>query len=236
MITSVATAGSESPVIAPNTWVEIKGPFLGLPGDNRTWQNSDFVNNQMPTQLDSIGVTMNGESAYVYYISFNQINVLTPPDPTPGPVQVVVTVSTVSSPPFTSQAQSESPSLFVLNGGPYVAAVHANGNLIGPTGLYPGSTTPANSGEAIELFANGFGPVNPPVVKGSVSQAGTLSPLPTITIGGVNAVVSFAGLVAPGEFQFNVAVPPGLANGDQAIVVTYGGQTTQPGPLITIHN
>jgi trimeric autotransporter adhesin len=236
VITSVTTAGSEIPVIAPNTWVEIKGPFLGLPGDNRTWQSSDFANNQMPTALDSIGVTMNGESAYVYYISFNQINVLTPPDLALGPVQVVVTVSTVSSPAFTSQAEIESPSLFVLNGGPYAAAVHANGSVIGPTTLYPGLTTPAQPGETIELFANGFGPINVPVVKGAISQSGTLSPLPTISIGGVNAVVSFAGLVSPGEFQFNVAVPPSLADGDQLIVVTYGGQTTQPGTLITVHD
>ncbi len=28
---------------------------------------------------------MNGENAYVYYISPNQVNVLTPPDLAPGP-------------------------------------------------------------------------------------------------------------------------------------------------------
>jgi hypothetical protein len=60
-----------------------------MPGDNRSWQSSDFVNNQMPTQLDSVGVTMNGESAHVGYISFNQINVLNLAN---GPVQIVVTV------------------------------------------------------------------------------------------------------------------------------------------------
>ncbi len=236
VINSVATAGSESPMIAPNTWVEIKGPFLGLPGDNRSWQSSDFVNNQMPTALDGIAVAMNGESAYVGYISANQINVLTPPDLANGPVQMVVTVSTVSSPGFASQAEAVSPSLFVLNGGPYIAALHANGSLIGPTTLYPGLTTPAKPGEILELFGNGFGVVNPPVVKGWLMQLGMLEPLPTISIGGVNAAVSFAGLVSPGEFQFNVAVPPSLANGDQSLVVTYGGQTTQPGTLITVHN
>lgn len=236
VINSVTTAGSESPLIAPNTWVEIKGPNLGLLGDNRSWQSSDFMNNQMPTQLDSIGVTMNGESAYVGYISVNQINVLTPPDLADGPVQIVVTVSTVSSPAFTGQAEATSPSLFVLNGGPYIAAVHANGSLIGPTTLYPGSSTPAKPGETIELFANGFGAVNPSVVKGSETQMGTLEPPPMISIGGVNAVVTFAGLVAPGEFQFNVTVPPGLANGDQPISVSSGGQIALPGRLITIHN
>jgi len=234
IISSVTTAAGESTVIAANTWVEIKGESLGLP-ENRTWQTADFVNGQMPVSLDGISVSMNGESAYVYYAGTNQIDVLTPPDLAAGPVQVVLTVATVSSPPFASQAQQLSPSLFVFNAGPYVAALHANGSLLGPVGLYPGST-PAMPGETIVLFANGFGPTSLPVIKGLASQSGTLSPLPVVSIGGVNAAVSFAGLVAPGEFQFNVTVPRGLGNGDQPIVATYGGQATQPGTLVTIHN
>ena len=234
VISSVMTADGESPVIAPNTWVEIKGASLGLP-ENRTWQNSDFANGQMPASLDGVSVSMNGESAYVYYVGPNQINVLTPPDLASGLVQVVVTVATVSSPQFASQAQPLSPSLFVFNGGPYVAAAHSDGSLLGPAGLYPGST-PAKPGETILLFANGFGPVNLPVIKGSISQTGILSPLPSITIGGLGAAVSFAGLVAPGEFQFNVTVPSSLGNGDQSIVAAYGGQTTQAGTLITVQN
>jgi len=234
VISSVATASGESSTISPNTWVELKGANLGLP-ENRTWQNTDFVNGQMPASLDGISVSMNGESAYVYYIGPNQIDVLTPPDLASGPVQVVVTVATVSSPQFASQAQPLSPSLFVFNGGPYVAAAHADASLLGQVGLYPGST-PSKPGETVLLFANGFGPVSLPVIKGSVTQSGILSPLPSITIGGVNATVSFAGLVAPGEFQFNVTVPPGLGNGDQSIVAAYGGLTTQVGTLITVHN
>ncbi|HEV1286055.1 MAG TPA: SBBP repeat-containing protein [Bryobacteraceae bacterium] len=233
VISSVTTAGGESLTISPNTWVEIKGANVGLP-ENRTWQNTDFVNGQMPTSLDGISVSMNGESAYIYYLGPNQIDVLTPPDLASGPVQFVVTVATVSSPQFASHAQPLSPSLFVFNGGPYVAAAHADGSLLGPAGLYPGST-PAKPGETILLFANGFGPVSLPIIKGSVSQSGILSPLPAITIGGVTAAVSFAGLVAPGEFQFNVTVPSSLGNGDQSIVAAYG-QTTQAGTLITVHN
>jgi uncharacterized protein (TIGR03437 family) len=63
-----------------------------------------------------------------------------------------------------------------------------------------------------------------------------LSPSPVIQIGGVAATVQFAGLVVPGEFQFNLVVPPSLANGDQPITVAYGGASTQPGALITVHN
>jgi uncharacterized protein (TIGR03437 family) len=50
----------------------------------------------------------------------------------------------------------------------------------------------------------------------------------------VNAPVQFAGLVAPGLYQFNVQVPASLANGDKAIVVQYNGATTQSGVLLTV--
>lgn len=190
----------------------------------------------MPTALDKVGVTVNGKNAYVYYISPTQINVLTPPDAMNGPVPVVVTNNGAVGAAFTAQAQSISPSFFVFNGGPYVAATHADGSYIGPTTLYPGSTTPAKPGETVVLYANGFGPTSVPVVSGSETQSGALSPLPAIKIGGVSASATFAGLVAAGEFQFNVVVPSSLASGDQSITATYGGRTTQAGTLITVQN
>ena len=50
-----------------------------------------------------------------------------------------------------------------------------------------------------------------------------------------SATVSFAGLVAPGEFQFNVVVPSSLANGHQPVSAMYNGLTTQAGTLINVH-
>ena len=233
-ITLVANAEGESPLIAPNTWVEIKGSNLAP--DTRIWKASDFVNNQLPTKLDGVSATMNGESTYVYYISSSQVNVLTPPDLAAGPIQVKVTSNGVSSAVYTAQAQTDSPSFFVFNGGPYVAAEHTNGAYLGATTLYPGLTTPAKPGETVVLYANGFGATTVSVNSGSLTQTGDLSTLPSIKIGGVTAVVQFAGLVAVGEYQFNVVVPANLANGDQSIAATYNGQTTQAGTLITIHN
>jgi uncharacterized protein (TIGR03437 family) len=233
-ITLVANAEGEAPMIAPNTWVEVKGSDLAPAGDSRPWQASDFVNNQLPTSLDGVSVTVNGAPAYVYYISPTQINVLTPPGALSGSVQVVVTNGT-PSPAFSVPAQAASPSFFVFNGGPYVAATHVNGSLIGPTTLYPGLSTPAAAGETIVIYGNGFGATSTAVTAGAASQSGTLSPLPAITIGGMTARVQFAGLnVTPGEFQFNVVVPSTLAAGDQPIVATYNGLTTQTGTLVTV--
>src|SRR5580704_2679547 len=234
-ITFVANAEGGVATIAPNTWVAISGTNLGPAGDIRTWGNSDFVDNQLPTSLDGLSVTVNGVPAYVYYISPTQVNILTPPSPISGSVPVQVSDNGVISAKFMVQAQGESPSFFVFGGGPYIAAIHANGSYLGPTSLYPGLTTPAQPGETIVLYANVFGSTSIPVVSGSETQSGTLSPTPGITIGGVAAKVTFAGLVYPGEFQFNVVVPSSLANGDQPTMATYNGVTTQAGTLITVH-
>jgi uncharacterized protein (TIGR03437 family) len=234
-ITLVANAEGEAPLIAPNTWVEVKGSNLAPAGDSRLWQGSDFVNNQMPTELDGVSVKVNGKSAFVYYISPGQVNILTPPDAMTGPVQVQVTNGGNTSAAAMVQAQALSPSFFVFSG-PYVAAVHVTGALIGPTTLYPGYSTPAQPGETIEIYANGFGPTSSPIVGGSVTQGGTLPLLPVIQIGGQTATVTFAGLVYPGEFQFNVTVPPSTPDGDQNLTASYNGATTQAGALLSVHH
>ncbi len=235
-ISKVANAEGESLTIAPNTWVEIKGSGLSLTGDSRIWGSADFKNNQLPTQLDSISATVNGKPAFIYYISPGQINILTPPDAMSGPVAVQVTNNGTTTASFTATAQPTSRSFFVFNGGPYVAATHAGGAYLGPAALFPGLTTPAKPGEVVVLYGNGFGATSTPVVSGSALQSGTLSPTPVIQIGGVSASVQFAGLVAPGQFQFNVVVPQNLSDGDQPVTATYNGQSTQAGTLITIKN
>jgi uncharacterized protein (TIGR03437 family) len=190
----------------------------------------------MPTSLDHVSVTVNGKPEYVYYISPSQINILTPPDAMPASVPVIVTANGASGTPFAAQAQPISPSFFVFNDNQHVAAVHLNGDLVGAASLsVPGYTfSPAKPGEVIQVYANGFGPTSTALVSGAVTQAGTLTPLPAVKIGGIAATVQFAGLVFPGEFQFNIVVPLNTPGGDQSITATYNGATTQAGTLITI--
>jgi uncharacterized protein (TIGR03437 family) len=234
VIAEVANAEGESPAIAPNTWVEIKGVNLAPAGDPRIWQGSDFVGGKLPIALDGVSVTVDGKAAYVYYISPTQVNILTPPDAMTGSVPVVVTANGATSATFTAQAKTISPSFFVINGGPYIVAQHAaDYSLVGPTTLYPGSTTPAKPGETVVLYANGFGSTSTAVVSGAETQSGTLSPLPSVAIGNATATVQYAALVSPGLFQLNVVVPS-VASGDQPITATYNGVSTQAGALITV--
>jgi uncharacterized protein (TIGR03437 family) len=238
VITLVANAEGDAPLIAPNAWVEIKGTNLAPAGDIRIWQGPDFVNNQLPTQLDGVSVKVNGKNAFVYYISPTQVNALTPPDAMQGPVQVTVTSGSTTSAAATVQAQALSPSFFIFGAGPYVAAVHANGDLVGPASMsVPGYTfSPAKPGETIQIYANGFGTTSTPIVSGSLSQGGVLNPAPAIKIGGMNATVRFAGLVAAGEFQFNVVVPASLVDGDQPITATVNGVNTQSGAMLSVQH
>jgi len=240
-ITKVANAEGESLTIAPNTWVEVKGTNLAPTGVSSPacapgycWQTSDFVNNQLPTTLQGVTVTLNGEKASVYYISPSQINILTPPDLKTGSVTVQVTNAGTASASFTVQAQTYSESFFVFNGGNYVVATHLNYGLIGPTTLFPGLSTPAQPGETIIIYANGFGSTTVPVVSGSETQSGILPAMPTIQIGSAAATVTYAALISPGLYQFNVVLPTSVVAGDNTIQASYNGQPTQAGTLITI--
>jgi uncharacterized protein (TIGR03437 family) len=229
----MANAFDNQPVFAANTWVYIRGANLSPAGDSRQWQASDFNGDQMPTSMDGVSVKMNGASAYIYYISPGQLNVLTPPNLAPGIVQVQVTANGQTSATSFVQSQALSASFFVFDG-THVVGTHLNGTDIGPTTLYAGLTTPAHPGEEVVLYANGFGPTSDAVVAGLKSQSGSLPALPVVTIGGVQANVIFAGLVGPGLYQFNVYVPASTPTGDIPMTATFNGTSTQSGVVITV--
>ena len=228
----MTNAFGNTKLLAANTWAIVKGTSLA--SNSRTWQGSDFVNNQMPTSLDGVSVTVNGVNAYIYYISPTQVNFLTPPTLTAGVAQVQVINNGVKSAIASIQAQPLSLAFFEFGGGPYAAAVHLNGTLVGPSTLYPGQSTPAQRGETIVLYGNGFGATSSSIVAGSSAQSGTLPTLPVITIGGIQATVGFAGLISPGLYQFNVVIPASAASGDNPLIATYNSLITQPGVQVTV--
>ena len=77
-ISLVANAEGEAHLIAPNTWVEIKGSDLATAGRLADLAGVGLQRGglTMPTQLDGVSATVNGKAAYVYYISPTQLNIL----------------------------------------------------------------------------------------------------------------------------------------------------------------
>jgi len=239
-ITSVDTAGG-FPNIAQNDWIEIKGTNLAPTsvGAGLIWSNApEFASGMMPAQLGGVSVTVNGKPAFIYYVSATQINALTPLDATTGQVQVAVTSAGVSSTPFAATMGAVAPSFLLFSPTRYIAAVHADGTLVGPVQRsapgYP--SAPAQPGETISLYGVGFGLPTSPLTNGSSMQTGTLPSLPSVQIGGFSAVVSFAGLRSPGLYQFNVTVPSAAPNGDNVVTCTYQGYATPSSDLLAVQN
>jgi len=233
---SIGNAADGVAVIAPNTWVSIYG--ANLAATTRAWATKDFVNNALPTAVDGVSVTVNGKAAFVGYVSPKQINILTPVDTAPGaPVTVAVTSNSLAGSSASVPDMQCSPApFFYKSGSPYIAAVHSdNVTPIGPTTLFPNSSTPAKPGESIVIYATGYGDTSPQVGNGVVVPGHLpLATIPVVTIGGATAQISFAGVTAPGLYQFNVTVPSSLPDGDAQVSISVGSYVNPTGAMIAV--
>lgn len=230
--TNVINTAGGGPTIAPNTWLEIHGSNLAP--TTMDWSNWNFANG-LPTTLGSVSATINNKPAVISYISPMQINVLAPLDTAAGPVAIEVTTPAGKSTPVTPTEQSTSPGFLVIDPQGHVAARHLDYSLLGDASLsVPGYTfTPARPGETVLLYATGFGQTNPPMANQSTAT-GALPTLPSVTVGGLPAFVTYAGVSGPGLYQLNVALPLAAPSGDLTLSATYNGNRTQTGVVIAV--
>jgi uncharacterized protein (TIGR03437 family) len=236
VVTSVANAASGEPnVIASGTWVSVYGTgfIWSSSGFTRPWLPSDFVNGSLPAQLNDISVRYNGLPTFISYISPTQLNILIPDEPTTGPVSLQEQGQLIQSNIVQVQKIALSPGLFPFTA-KYPAAVHLDGTYCGPAGLLEGVlTTPAKSGEVIELYGTGFGASNPKIDFSKLfSTAAPVAQAVSATVGGATAKID-GFLVAPGVYQFNVTIPD-LPAGDAAVVLSIAGLKTQAGLSVAI--
>lgn len=94
--------------------------------------------------------------------------------------------------------------------------------------------TPARAGDILVIFCTGLGAVDRQVPDGAAAPASPPANtvvIPTVTIGGKNARVTFSGLSPgfAGLYQIDAVVPPGVAPGSQVpVVISISGQTSPP--------
>jgi uncharacterized protein (TIGR03437 family) len=84
-------------------------------------------------------------------------------------------------------------------------------------------SNPTTAGDVVVMYCNGLGTVTGP-------QSLTVNPL-TVTIGGINATVQYAGLApgCPDLYQVNAVVPSGVRPGSAVpVVLSIAGQTSPP--------
>ncbi|HUS06038.1 MAG TPA: IPT/TIG domain-containing protein [Bryobacteraceae bacterium] len=237
----VVTAFLGNAGFSSNTYVEIYGSNFATV--SRLWAGSDFSGSSAPTSLDGVSVTVNGKSAFVYYISPGQININTPEDTATGLVQIQVKTSLGISNVVTANRVRLSPTLqsvaqFNVGGKQYVVALTPDfATYIGRPNMLPGVPfIAARPGDTVAIYALGCGATSPPTQAGVVAAQGSPMALPyQVKIGGVPAQVLFAGMVSGsiGLYQFNVVIPI-VPGGDQPIELMVDGVANGQNLVIAI--
>jgi uncharacterized protein (TIGR03437 family) len=217
--------------VAPGSWIEIYGSNLA--GVTSSWAASDFSGANAPTTLDLVKVTVGGQPAVIDYISSGQVNVQVPSNVSAGTQQLILsnedgTTSAYSVTVNATEPGFWAPPNFKIGGNQYVGAQSSDfKTYILPTGAVSGLTSqPAKPGDTIILYGVGFGAVSPSTPSGQlVSGQNALTATLQISIGGVPATTSYAGL-APnyvGLYQFNVLVPTVAAGNAVPVTFKLGG-------------
>jgi len=189
----------------------------------------------LSNSLRGTRVTIGGVPAPLLYVSPSQINLQVPWE-LAGQSQAAIAVTTSFG---VSSARTAALTVNLAPAAPAVFTANATGSgqavvftLQGPLAV---PATPATRGQYVMIYCSGLGPVsNQPATGAAAVDASsiTIQP-PSVTIGGVQAPVSFSGLAPgfPGLYQVNITVPAGVAAGTPAITVAIGGQTSKASTL-----
>jgi uncharacterized protein (TIGR03118 family) len=250
---SLLNGASFGTALAPNTWVSVKNTAGtgALSETTRAWAASDFNGNQLPTTINGVSVSVNGENAAISYVSPAQINFLVPADIAAGSAQIKVTNNALASSAVAATVSATAPAFFTLatdatSGNAWIAAEHSNGSIAAPASLLAGVTsTGYNAGETIVLYATGLGATTPAAPNAQLlSAALPLAGTATLTIGTQTAPISFVGLVGPGLYQINAVLPSGTSAGAAAssgtvaevpVVLQTGGGQSQAKAVIAVN-
>jgi uncharacterized protein (TIGR03437 family) len=241
VINEVGIVGNaNSPVTAPlaaGTIASVLGTNLNDgSGDPTSTFGSD---GKLVTILGEATVTFNGIPAPLFSSFPDQLNVQVPLELSNlTSVAVQVTTPAGISAPFAIPLASFSPAIFVLTGvepaqGVIVSA--SSGTLAARQDSIPGmQAQPARPGEFIAIYCTGLGPVTNTPATGQAAPSNPLAttiPTPQVTIGGIPAVVSFAGLVPGfvGLYQVNAQIPGAAPEGNAIpVILSIGGAAANP--------
>jgi uncharacterized protein (TIGR03437 family) len=185
----------------------------------------------LPASLNGTEVSLGNRPLPLLFTSDGQLNAQIPYDvPVDTQHQILVKRGETIAVPEMLNVAAAQPGVFTKaqNGSGQGVIVKQDGVTLAEPG------TPANRGEVVIVYCSGLGPVLPAVVAGRPSPSSPLSSVVnpvTVTIGGQEAQVQFAGL-APGFsglYQINVLVPAASETGDAVeVILESAGQRSRP--------
>ena len=126
---ATASAYGGSTTIAPGPDQIYGSSFSSV---SRAWTGPDFVGSQGPTTLEGVSVTVDGQKAFISYVSPSQINAQLPLSLSSGVKSLVVTASDQASLPYSVSITPGfgallAPSAFQVGGKQYAGAVFPDG-------------------------------------------------------------------------------------------------------------
>jgi uncharacterized protein (TIGR03437 family) len=220
-------AVTQNTVVAPGSLVSIFGGSLA-----GSLASADSVT--LSTSLgDVTAVNVNGLASPLVMVSDGQITAQVPWEVIAGPATVTVARGNAFSNNFSVQVNQFAPALFSFRlGGMQAIAINGDGSLAAPAGFLGGlSAHPATAGDTLIFYGTGLGPVNGNLADGALpaDMSATTVNTATVTIGGMPATVSYAGMSQKlfGVYQVNVVVPQGVPTGNSIpIQLQIGGANT----------
>lgn len=218
----IVHAASFAHTVAPGSIASVFGVNFGD-------QNTLAGSLPLPLLLDNVSMTVDGTAAPFIFVGEFQANIQIPFETQPGTATLVVTSNGIPSPPATVTVSALQPGIFTTGSNQAVVLNSDNSLADGDH--------PAKVGTVVVMYVTGLGALDHPLPTGSPASANPLSKAktaPTVTIGGANAVVGFAGM-SPGFVglsQINMQIPK-LANGNYPVVVKQGGQTSN-NPVMSV--
>ena len=225
-----------APLLAPGGTVHVYDPLVGgaiapgtileIFGSNLSAAPAVPSTAQLPTTLGGTSVTIGGIPAPLYYAGPGQIDAQVPYELTPGDsYQVIVGANGAIGMPGSIQIAAATPGVAAFPNG-QVVAQHPNFTLVS-------ETSPAAPGEYLVIYLAGMGLTNNIIADGAPTPDSPLSIpriAPTLTLNGVSIPIYFSGLTPgyTGLYQMNFQVPLNTPNGDTQLVVSQGGQASNP--------
>jgi uncharacterized protein (TIGR03437 family) len=210
------------------------GSVFVLFGTSLATRAAGALSTTLPTTLLNTTVTVNGESAPLFYVDTGQIDAQMPWD-IPGGTAATVIVKNGSS---TSNAVA----VYVPATGTPGISVYSNNRavVVNEDGSTNSPTAAAAVGDEVVAYFTGGGPVTAAgkLVTGSPDPNGLsrVTGTSTVTVGGVAAKIDYIGLTpgSIGLYQVNFFVPQ-LAKGTYPVVISIAGYTSN-NPVMTISN
>lgn len=223
--------------VAPGELITLFGDSIG-PATAASLADADndgFVD----SSLGGVTATVDTVAAPLIYVSQNQITLQVPYTVSLG-TNKVISVNNGAGTPATTQVTigATAPAMFTLDGSGAGPAAVLNYNAATLSYSVNGTANAAKLGDTIVLYLTGEGdyatavtPRTGLIVPSTLTPIPQVTPLPTVTIGGALATVSYAGPAIGsvlGLLQMNVVVPATASTGASVPVVVTIGANASP--------